>query len=289
MRAVHGDSDPRAIRRYHCVQQSPAVGHDTPCPKSMEKLRQTRSRADQEEHAPFYVQCEAIERTLQSERPCSYEFDVIMNREIEKVNSHVVACLGVLESASPASDNELVRCSSQCGILGTFIHCNRNALREIAKEFNEKMRDATWACRTRFSMQTIEAASFCTSLLERVLNVQARLEESVLSDHLRRLLTEVYEASAGLSESSDKSPSFRRAPKAPDAPRMPLMPISPRSTRPASVGPARAKRARSSSRPHRPRTTDLPAVEVPPPAVVDWRLRNQVAGPPLLIRTVDGA
>ena len=45
----------------------------------MEKLRQTRSRADQEEHAPFYVQCEAIERTLQSERPCSYEFDVIMN------------------------------------------------------------------------------------------------------------------------------------------------------------------------------------------------------------------
>ena len=104
----------------------------------------------------------------------------------------------MLESASPASDNELVRCSSQCGILGTFIHCNRNALREIAKEFNEKMRDATWACRTRFSMQTIEAASFCTSLLERVLNVQARLEESVLSDHLRRLLTEVYEASAGL-------------------------------------------------------------------------------------------
>ena len=255
----------------------------------MEKLRQTRSRADQEEHAPFYVQCEAIERTLQSERPCSYEFDVIMNREIEKVNSHVVACLGVLESASPASDNELVRCSSQCGILGTFIHCNRNALREIAKEFNEKMRDATWACRTRFSMQTIEAASFCTSLLERVLNVQARLEESVLSDPLRRLLTEVYEASAGLSESSDKSPSFRHAPKAPDAPRMPLMPISPRSTRPASVGSARAKRARSSSRLHRPRTTDLPAVEVPPPAVQDWRFRNQVAGPPLLIRTVDGA
>ena len=193
----------------------------------------------------------------------------------------------MLESASPASDNELVRCSSQCGILGTFIHCNRNALSEIAKQFNEKMRDATWACRTRFSMQTIEAASICTSLLERVLNVQARLEESVLSDSsLRRLLTEVYEMSAGLSESS----SFRGMPKARDAPRMPLMPISPRSTILASVGPAPAKRARSSSsRLHRPRTTDLPAVEVPPPAVVDWRLRNQVAGPPLLIRTVDGA
>ena len=270
------------------IRRSPAVGYEPafPCPLSMEKLRQTRSRADQEEHAPFYVQCEAIERTLQSERPSSYEFNVIMNREIEKVNSHVVACLGVLESASPASDNELVRCSSQCGILGTFMHCNRNALREIAKEFNEKMRDATWACRTRFSMQTIEAASFCTSLLERVLNVQARLEESVLSDHLRRLLTEVYEASAGLSESSDKSPSFRHAPKAPDAPRMPLMPISPRSTRSASVGSARAKRARSSSRLHRPRTTDLPAVEVPPP-VEDCS--NQVAGPLLLIRTVDVA
>ena len=147
---------------------------------------------------PFYVQCEAMEKTLQAEHPCSSEFHVVMEREVEKVNSHVVACLEVLESASPASDNELVRCSSECGILSTFIHCNRDALREIAKDFNEKMRNATGACCTRFSMRTVETASFRTSLLERVLNVQARLEESVLSDPLRRLLTEVYEASAGL-------------------------------------------------------------------------------------------
>ena len=245
----------------------------------MEKLRQARSRADQEEHAPFYVQCEALEKTFQAERPCSCEFHVVMEREVEKVNSHVVACLGVLESASPASDNELVRCSSECGILGTFIHCNRNALREIAKEFNEKMRDATWACRTRFSMQTIEAASFCTSLLERVLNVQARLEKSVLQElggdsRLRRQLTEAYEVSAGLSE----SPSFRGTPKAPAAPRMPSMTISPRSIRPARTrrasytGPARARHAPSSaSRLHRPRTTDLPPVEVPPPANEETR------------------
>ena len=242
----------------------------------MEKLRQTRSRADQEEHAPFYVQCEALEKTFQAERPCSCEFHVVMEREVEKVNSHVVACLGVLESASPASDNELVRCSSECGILSTFIHCNRNALREIAMEFNEKMRNATWACCTRFSMRTIETASFCTSLLERVLNVQARLEESVLQelggDSLRRQLTEAYEVSAGLSE----SPSFRGTPKAPAAPRMPSMPISPRSIRPARTrrasytGPARARHAPSSaSRLHRPRTTDLPLVEVPPRAVED--------------------
>ena len=242
-----------------------------------EALRQTRSRADQEAHAPFYVQHEIIEKTFQSEvHPKASVFADVINQEIEKVNSHVVACLGVLESASPASDNELVRCSSQCGILGTFIHCNRNALREIAKEFNEKMRDATWACRTRFSMQTIEAASFCTSLLERVLNVQARLEESVLQelggDSLRRQLTEAYEVSAGLSE----SPSFHGTPKAPAAPRMPSMPISPRSIRPARnprasyTGPARARHAPSSaSRLHRPRTTDLPPVEVPPPVVED--------------------
>ena len=170
-----------------------------------------------------------------------------------------------------------MRCSSECGILGTFIHCNRNALSEIAKQFNEKMRDATWASCTRFSMRTIEAASFCTSLLERVLNVQARLEESVLQEHggdssLRRLLTEAYEVSAGLSE----SPSFRGTPKAPAAPRMPSMPISPRSIRPARTrrasytGPARARHAPSSaSRLHRPRTTDLPPVEVPPPVVED--------------------
>ena len=238
---------------------------------SMEKLRQTRARADQEAHAPFYVQCEALEKTFQAERPCSCEFHVVMEREVEKVNSHVVACLGVLESASPASDKELVRCSSECGILSTFIHCNRDALCEIAKEFNEKMRNAT-----RFSMRTIEAAPFCTSLLERVLNVQARLEESVLQelggDSLRRLLTEAYEVSAGLSE----SPSFRGTPKAPAAPPMPSMPISPRSIRPARTrrasytGPARARHAPSSaSRLHRPRTTDLPLVEVPPPVVED--------------------
>ena len=245
----------------------------------MEKLRQTRWRADQEAHAPFYVQCEALEKTLQSERPCSCEFHVVMEREVEKVNSHVVACLGVLESASPdsASDDELVRCSSECGILSTFIHCNRNALCEIAKEFNEKMRNATLACCTRFSMRTIETASFCASLLERVLNVQARLEKSVQRElggdsSLRRLLTEAYEVSAGLSE----SPSFRGTPKAPAAPRMPSMPISSRSIRPARTrrasytGPARAKHAPSSaSRLHRPRTTDLPLVEVPPPAVED--------------------
>ena len=246
-----------------------------------EALRQTRSRADQEAHAPFYVQYEVIEKTFQSElhANASVLTDVI-SREIEKVNSHVVACLGVLESASPASDNELVRCSSECGILGTFIHCNRNALREIAKEFNEKMRDATWACRTRFSMQTIEAASFCTSLLERVLNVQARLEESVLQElggdsSLRRQLTEAYEVSAGLSE----SPSFRGTPKAPAAPRMPSMPTPGQAFYVPRLPSASPRRQRV----HRPRVTDLPSVEIPP---IECReFSNQVAGP-LFIRNV---
>ena len=88
---------------------------------------------------PFYVQCEAMEKTLQAERPCSSEFHVVMEREVEKVNSHVVACLGALESATHTSDSELVRCSADCGSVVTFIHCNRNALRELAKEFEEKM------------------------------------------------------------------------------------------------------------------------------------------------------
>ena len=95
-----------------------------------------------------------------------------------------------------------------------------------------------------------------------MLNVQARLEESVLQelggDSLRRQLTEAYEVSAGLSE----SPSFRGTPKAS---------IRPARTRRASyTGPARARHAPSSaSRLHRPRTTDLPPVEVPPPVVED--------------------
>ena len=207
---------PGAIRR------SPAVGYEprVPCPLSMEKLRQTRSRADQEEHAPFYVQCEAIERTLQSERPCSCEFDEIMSREIDKVNSHVVACLGVLESASPVADTELVRCSAECGSLVAFIHCNGKGLREIVKKFEEeeKMRSTTWKCCTRVSMRMIETAPFCTSLLERLLNVQAGLEESVHGSQQRRLLTEAYEASAGLSD--NESPSVRGPPIAPDALRL---------------------------------------------------------------------
>ena len=80
----------------------------------MEKLRQTRSRADQEEHAPFYVQCEALEKTFQAERPCSCEFHVVVEREVEKVNSHVVACLEVLESTLPATESELVGRSAEC-------------------------------------------------------------------------------------------------------------------------------------------------------------------------------
>ena len=142
----------------------------------MEKLRQTRSRADQEEHAPFYVQCEALEKTFQAERPCSCEFHVVMEREVEKVNSHVVACLGVLESASPVADTELVRCSAECGSLVAFIHCNGKGLREIVKKFEEeeKMRSTTWKCCTRVSMRMIETAPFCTSLLERLLDVCRR-------------------------------------------------------------------------------------------------------------------
>ena len=107
----------------------------------------------------------------------------------------------------------------------TFIHNNRNGLREMVSDFDEKMRSATWERCTRVNMRMIETAPFCTSLLERTLNAQARLEESVRQQHgvdcsLRRLLTEVYEASAGLSE--HESPSVRDPPKAH------LRPLSPR-------------------------------------------------------------
>ena len=95
-----------------------------------EKLHQNRSRAGQEAHAPFYVQYEVIENYFrqktfqQSEHADARVFTDMIKGEIEKVNSHVVACLGVLESASPVSDTELVRCSAECGSLVAFIHCN---------------------------------------------------------------------------------------------------------------------------------------------------------------------
>ena len=269
-----------------------------------ERLRQTQSRADQKAHASSYVEFEAIQKTFQSELPNDSVFTDVINREIEKVNSHVVACLGVLESASPASDSEFVRCSAACGSLSTFIHCNRNGLREIAKEFDENMRNATWERCTRVNMRMIETAPFCTSLLERMLNVQAGLEESVLQEHggdsLRLLLTEVYEFTAGLSE--NESPHVRGTPIAPTAPRMPPLPISPlrqaRGIRPASqvyYAPGQAYYAprvpltsRLSQRVHRSRVTDFPSVEIPPPAVED---RSQVVGSltPLFILGRDSA
>ncbi len=237
-----------------------------------ERMRQMRSRADQEAHAPFYVQCEVIENAFQSELPSV--FTDVINREIEKVNSHVVACLGVLESASDASDSELVRCSAECGSLSTFIHCNRNGLREIVKEFDEKMRSATWERCTRVNMRMIETAPFCTSLLERMLNVQARLEESVLQQHggdcsLRRLLTEVYEASAGLSE--NESPRVRGTPTAPAAASTSYAGHSQVYYAPgqAYYAPRLPSASRLNRRVHRSRVTDFPSVETPPPAVED--------------------
>ena len=254
-----------------------------------EAVRQTRSRADQNAHAPFYVQYEVIEKTFQSELPNASVFADVINREIEKINSHVVACLGVLESASATSDSELVHCSAECGSVVTFIHCNRNALLELAKEFEEKMRRTTWERCTRVSMRMIETAPFCTSLLVRTLDVQARLEESVPMQHgsdcsLRRRLTEAFEASAGLSE--NESTSVRVT--APAAPRIPSLPTASRPipARPASAGPSQANSApprrqafygpRSSAsrlnrRVHRPRITDLPSVETPPPAAKDHK------------------
>ncbi len=249
-----------------------------------EALRQTRSRADQEAHAPFYVQYEVIEKTFQSElHPNASVLADVINREIEKVNSHVVACLGALESAAPTSDSELVRCSADCGSVVTFIHCNRNALRELAKEFEEKMLRTTCERCTRVSMRMIETAPFCTSLLERTLDVQARLEESVPMQHgvdcsLRRRLTEAYEASAGLSENESTSVNVT----APAAPCIPPLPTASRPilARLANAGPSQANSGpplqafygpRSSAswlnrRIHRPRVTDLPPVETPPPA-----------------------
>ena len=244
-----------------------------------ERLHQNRSREGQEAHAPFYVQYEVIEKTFQqSQHADASVFTDMIKGEIEKVNSHVVACLGVLESASPASDTELVRCSAECGSLVAFIHCNGKGLREIVKKFEEeeKMRSTTWECCTRVSMRMIETAPFCTSLLERLLNVQAGLEESVHGS-LRRLLTEAYEASAGLS--GNESPSVRGTPKAPAAPRMPSMPTPGQAFYVPRLPSASSRRQRV----HRPRVTDLPAVEIPP---IECReFSNQVAGP-LFIRNV---
>ena len=162
----------------------------------------------------------------------------------------------------------------------TFIHNNRNGLREMVSDFDEKMRSATWERCTRVNMRMIETAPFCTSLLERTLNAQARLEESVRQQHgvdcsLRRLLTEVYEASAGLS--GNESPSVRGTPKAPAAPRMPSMPTPGQAFYVPRLPSASSRRGRV----HRPRVTDLPLVEIPP--IEDREFSNQVAGP-LLIR-----
>ena len=215
-----------------------------------------------------------MEETFPSELPNASVVTDVINREIEKVNSHVVACLEVLESTLPATESELVRRSAECGSLIAFIHCNHNGLREMANRFDEKMRSATWERCTRVDRQMIETAPFCTTLLERTLDVQARLEESVGVDcSLRRRLTEAYEASAGLSE--NESTSVRVTARA--APCMPSLPTASRPipARLANAGPSQANSApplqafygprSSASRPnrrvHRPRVTDLPSVE----------------------------
>ena len=165
----------------------------------------------------------------------------------------------------------------------TFIHCNRNALRELAKEFEKKMRRMTWEGCTRASMRMIETAPFCTSLLVRTLDVQARLEESVTTQHgidcsLRRRLTEAYEASAGLSE--NESTGVRvTVPAAPCISSLPTVGSWPIPARLASAGPSqansgpprqaflygpRSSASRLNRRVRRPRVTDLPPVERPP-------------------------
>ena len=100
---------------------------------------------------------------------------------------------------------------------GARVRAGRSSLSSTLRGMERKMRSTTWECCTRVSMCMIETAPFCTSLLERLLNVQTGLEESVHGS-LRRLLTEAYEASAGLSD--NESPSVRGPPIAPDALRL---------------------------------------------------------------------
>ena len=54
----------------------------------VETLRQTWARADQEAHAPFYVQCETDlnKQAFQSELPNAGMFTDMIKREIDRIN-----------------------------------------------------------------------------------------------------------------------------------------------------------------------------------------------------------
>ena len=220
-----------------------------------------------EKLAPPFADQEAHASNVQ----CVKERQGEIKGELDRINEHVVACIEVLEYVSPdASASELVRCSAECGSLNALIQHKRDGLREITKKFDEKVFRTT----EKVNMHMLETAPFCTSLLERVLNVQAKLEDLVLQWHeggrnLRRLLTEAYEASAGLSE--NESPSVRGAPMAPNAPLMPSLPISPlRCVSSPFILPPRLHARPRGMRPRLQKaqmSLDALVVEVPPPAI----------------------
>lgn len=195
--------------------------------KYAKALRQTQSHAGQEAHAPFYVQYEAMKKTFRTCLPSESVFIGVIREELRGINKYVAACVEALESVRP--DGELVRCSTDCGSLSTFIRWNRDSLRKIAKKFDRCTKNVTGDC-TFAHAQTqrmLETAPFCTCLLERTCDVQAYLEEWALEQHnfiLGRLITDAYEASAGLLD-DDEPLGVGETPVPPNAPRLPSPPI----------------------------------------------------------------
>ena len=211
--------------------------------KFAEALRKTQSHAGQEAHAPFYVQYEAMKKTFRTCLPSESVFIGVIREELRIINKYVAACVEALESVRP--DGELVRCSTDCGSLSTFIRWNRDGLRKIAKKFDKKIAkkfdkivtgDCTFAHAQ--TQRMLETAAFCTCLLERTCDVQANLEEWALEQHnfiLRGLITDAYEASAGLLD-DDEPLGGGEKPVPPNAPRLPS---------PQIVNPPHARRSLS--------------------------------------------
>ena len=239
---------------------------------------------------------------------CVHGCESAIKEELDRVNEHVHARLELLESvSSDACAGELLRCSAECGSLNTFVHSKRDALLKVAKKFDEKLRSASGRCTARVNMQMLETAPFCTSFLERMLNVQIKLEEWALTrrevnPNLRQLLTEAYEAAAGLSE--NESPHVFNAPiLAPNAPRMSSRRFSPlrqaqdiRLARPPTTRPPAAELLRLQGRAFERRrgaaqrlqtaaSLEIFTVEVRPPAAKE--LTRQIAVPLFMRRGKD--
>jgi hypothetical protein len=186
------------------------------------------------QHRDAMLAYKAIKKGLKKGMPDRGAFTARLQKEVDRLNDHVSKLLAQFEHEAalmmPEEDgwapyHDLARISSACGATIAFIHANQMGLRKIAKKYDKKRTlvldqvgglDAS-PTRQSVMLRWLERASFCTTTLAQLAELQQHLLLACSEDK-RHLLLHVQHAAAmclGETLAGTLSQPYARSPSPP--------------------------------------------------------------------------